>query len=151
MIYNRQMGLEEVKVYMCNPRVDSHLVHLLRAMTALELWRKQDHYATFIPGIDAYGLVGLPHPESHPAPKQLFLEMLKHGNSLPASTVSCDDDTCPPGSGYAADTCVSSDEHMMFCVCMLCSATKCVQIMWGIGGEKGVGPESRLSSMHECV
>ena len=53
-IHNRQLGLEEVRGYMCTPRVDAHLVHWLRAVTAYELWHKQDHYATFIPGIDAY-------------------------------------------------------------------------------------------------
>lgn len=54
-IYDRQMDLEDVMTLMCNSRVDSYLVHLLRAITANELWRKQDHYKTFIPGIDAYG------------------------------------------------------------------------------------------------
>lgn len=56
-IHNRQMGLEDVMANMCSSRVDSYLVHLLRAITANELWRKQDHYKTFIPGIDAYGSV----------------------------------------------------------------------------------------------
>ena len=56
-IHNRQMDLEDVMAHMCSSRVDSYLVHLLRAITANELWRKQDHYKTFIPGIDAYGSV----------------------------------------------------------------------------------------------
>ena len=59
-IHDRQMDLEDVMVYMCSSRVDSYLVHLLRAITANELWRKQDHYKTFIPGIDAYGSVLYP-------------------------------------------------------------------------------------------
>lgn len=56
-IHGRQLDLEEVMGYLCSSRVDSYLVHLLRAITANELWRKQDHYKTFIPGIDAYGSV----------------------------------------------------------------------------------------------
>lgn len=68
-IHNRQMGPEGVRAHMCNPRVDSYLVHLLRAITAYELWRKQEHYTTFIPGIDAYGWVGLPLPPPFHTPR----------------------------------------------------------------------------------
>ena len=53
-IHERQMDLEDIMTNMCSSRVDSYLVHFLRAITANELWRKQDHYKTFIPGIDAY-------------------------------------------------------------------------------------------------
>ncbi len=53
-IETRQIGLEDVRGYMCDPEVDAYLVHLLRGITAYELWHKQDHYADFIPGIDAY-------------------------------------------------------------------------------------------------
>ena len=40
--------------YLCQPRVDEALVYFLRAVTALELYNKQDYYMTFVPGIDAY-------------------------------------------------------------------------------------------------
>lgn len=54
-VHSRELDLEEVMTYMCVSRMDGHLVHLLRAITAEELWHKQEHYKTFIPGIDAYG------------------------------------------------------------------------------------------------
>ena len=53
--YHRQLDLEDAMAHMCNTRVDTYLVHFLRAITAWELYRKHQHYATFIPGIDAYG------------------------------------------------------------------------------------------------
>lgn len=150
MIHNRQLGLEEVRATMCNPRVDSHLVHLLRAMTAHELWRKQDHYATFIPGIDAYGSVALPYPRPHPTPLTI---------------VSCGGERCqpalsplsflfmmnlappplPPPSRLAPNAC----DTVAACVCS--SAINWVHIKrGGRGGQRGGRAGARLSSMREC-
>ncbi len=49
------VDLEGLAKHMCQADVDGPIVHFLRAVTAAELCEKEEHYKTFIPGIDAYG------------------------------------------------------------------------------------------------
>ena len=46
--------LQHILDHMCDALNDRCIIKFLRAVTAVELRNKQEHYSMFIPGIDAY-------------------------------------------------------------------------------------------------
>lgn len=53
-LFKRSVDMDGIAAAMCHPIRDCCVIKFARAITALELMQKREHYSVFIPGIDAY-------------------------------------------------------------------------------------------------